>query len=104
MPQSLSRLRVAGWIEGTTLLLLIGVAVPLKHKAGLPQAVSLMGPVHGLAFLIYLAFSVEAVSFGGWSRAQVIRLFLVGLIPFGTLINDRWLAARRAQLIQDGWA
>jgi integral membrane protein len=104
MPQALSRLRLAGWIEGATLLLLVGVAVPLKHKAGLPQAVSLMGPVHGLAFLAYLVFAVEAVSFGGWSRAQVARLFIVGLLPFGTFWNDRWVAARRTQLLQDGWA
>ena len=103
MPQSLRRLRLAGWIEGTTLLLLIGVAVPLKHQAGLPQAVSLMGPLHGLAFLAYLAFAVEAVSFGGWSRREAARLFLVGLLPFGTFVNDRWLAARLETPIRDGW-
>lgn len=102
MSDPLSRLRLAGWIEGATLLLLIGLAVPLKHLAGWPQAVSLLGPAHGLAVLAYSALAVEAVSSGGWTRAQAVRLIVAGLVPFGTLLNDRWLAARQAAAIGDG--
>jgi integral membrane protein len=43
------RLRLASWAEGATLLLLLLVAVPLKRLAGWPEAVSLMGPLHGAA-------------------------------------------------------
>ncbi|HEY8566918.1 MAG TPA: DUF3817 domain-containing protein [Beijerinckiaceae bacterium] len=92
----LGRLRLMGWVEGTTLLLLVGVAVPLKHLGGWPQAVSVLGPVHGLAFLAYLAAAIEAVSSGGWTRREAARLFGVSLVPFGTFLNDRWLAARAA--------
>ncbi len=45
----LRRLELASLVEATTLVLLVGVAVPLKHFAGQPTAVAVMGPIHGLA-------------------------------------------------------
>jgi integral membrane protein len=45
------KLRIAGLIEGTTLLVLLLIAVPLKHIGGIPQFVSVMGPLHGAAFI-----------------------------------------------------
>jgi integral membrane protein len=89
-----SRLRLAGLVEGTTLLLLIGVAVPLKRLAGWPEGVGLLGPVHGLAFLLYLYTLAEAASAGAWPRRDIARAALVCLLPFGTFLNDRWLRRR----------
>ena len=48
----IARLRVLGRIEGVTLLTLIGIAVPLKHLAGEPMLVTLLGPLHGAVFLL----------------------------------------------------
>ena len=50
----LRRMRAVSLLEGTTLLLLLGVAVPLKHLAGMPVATSIMGPIHGIAFVLYV--------------------------------------------------
>lgn len=91
----LDRLRIAGLIEGTTLILLLGVAVPLKHLAGLPVATSVMGPIHGVAFVLYFAALIDNFSGGGWSPREMARASLVAMIPFGTFANDRWLARRR---------
>lgn len=91
----LFRLRLAGLLEGTTLLLLVIVAVPLKHFGGLPQAVSVLGPIHGLVFLLYGAFVVENISGGGWTVRDGARLGLAALIPFGTFLNDGWIERRR---------
>jgi integral membrane protein len=89
-----SRLRLAGLVEGTTLLLLIGAAVPLKRLAGWPEGVSLLGPVHGLVFLLYLYALAEAASAGAWPRRDIARAALACLVPFGTFLNDRWLRRR----------
>jgi len=40
----LRRLGVASMVEGATLAALVGVAVPLKHLAAWPLAVTVMGP------------------------------------------------------------
>lgn len=90
----LRRLRIASLGEATTLLLLVGVAVPLKHLAGQPLGVRLMGPVHGLMFLIYLWTAVQTVAGGGWSGSEIARLFVGALVPFGGFFNMSLLARK----------
>lgn len=94
----LRRMRVVSLIEGTTLLVLVLVAVPLKHLAGLPRATSIMGPIHGVAFLTYCWMLIQTVSGGGWSRAETLRMAVAALIPFGAFVNERALACRQAAL------
>ncbi len=92
----LSRLRLAGAVEGATLLILLLVAVPLKHLAGVPAAVSVMGPVHGVAFVAYLVALADNFAGGGWRPREMARVGLVALVPLGTFLNDPWLARRQA--------
>jgi integral membrane protein len=94
----LRRMRAVSLLEGSTLLLLLLVAVPLKHVAGLPIATRIMGPIHGLAFLTYGWMLIRNVAGGGWSRADIVRLSIAALIPFGAFINERALARRQARL------
>lgn len=94
----LRRLRVVSVVEALTLIVLVAVAVPLKHLAGRPRVAAVMGPVHGLAFLAYLWTAVETVAGGGWSRAEVVRLFATAVVPFGGFANGALLRRRAARL------
>jgi integral membrane protein len=94
----LCRMRAASLLEGGTLLLLVLVAVPLKHFGGYALATRIMGPVHGLAFLIYVWMLIQTVSSGGWSRGETIRLVIAAFIPFGAFVNERALARRQTAL------
>ena len=94
----LSWMRAASLLEGSTLVLLIFVAVPLKHLAGFPMATAILGPVHGLAFLTYIWTLFQTVSAGGWPRSEAIRMLLAALIPFGAFVNERALARRQVAL------
>lgn len=76
-------LRWASLTEGTTLILLVCLAVPLKRLAGVPEFVTVMGPLHGAAFLIYVAMVVRAGSTGLLTATEMTRLMLVAFIPFG---------------------
>lgn len=88
----IARLRLIALLEGITLITLLFIAVPLKHIFDQPGLVTLLGPVHGIAFLIYLFALVETVSEGGFTMREVIRSLLAALVPFGPFINDRFLA------------
>lgn len=101
-PGQLHRLEIVSLIEATTLVLLVVVAVPLKHLAHLEIAVRIMGPVHGLAFLAYVWTALQTVTGGGWRSADVARLFLVGFVPFAGFANLRFLRARAANIAQAG--
>ena len=79
-------------------LLLVGVAVPLKHLAGYPVATRLVGPVHGIAFVLYVWMLIQTVSMGGWSRGETARMVLAAFIPFGAFLNERALARRQSAL------
>ncbi len=77
------RLRHAALCEGATLVLLLAVAVPLKHLAGHAGMVALMGPVHGMAFLYYLWTITSNVSAEDWTRTEVAQLIGCAMLPFG---------------------
>lgn len=94
----LRRLEIASIAEATTLLLLVGLAVPLKYLGGWELGVRIMGPVHGLAFLAYIWTVLQTVAGGGWSRMDVVRLFLVAFIPLAGFSNVPLLSRRIAQL------
>ncbi len=86
-PQALRSLRIVALIEGATLLALVGIAVPLKHLAGYPIAVTVFGPVHGATFLLYLWMAFNVASSEGWSRGEIARLVVPALVPFGALLT-----------------
>ncbi|BAM92205.1 conserved membrane hypothetical protein [Bradyrhizobium oligotrophicum S58] len=95
----LKRMRALSLIEGSTLLLLVLVAVPLKHLAGFAIATRIMGPIHGLAFLTYVWMLIQLATSGGWSRAEIIRMTIAALVPFGGFVNARVLARRETRLV-----
>lgn len=89
-------LHAAALIEGGTLLLLLGVAVPLKHLAGYGAAVSLMGPLHGMAFLFYIWMIANTVAGARWSKCDCARLLAGALLPFGAWFNAGFVRRKMA--------
>jgi integral membrane protein len=94
----LRALEIFSVVEATTLVLLLLIAVPLKHVGGWDLGVRIMGPVHGLAFLAYVWTAVQTVAGGGWRRSEIVRLFVVAFIPFGGFFNLPFLFRKAAEL------
>ncbi|MBV6657769.1 MAG: DUF3817 domain-containing protein [Devosiaceae bacterium] len=92
------RLRMLGWMEGTTLITLLGIAVPLKHLAERPELVSIVGPLHGLTFIAYIALASSTVFGGGWSGREIARVLGASIVPFGTFLNERLLKQKQEEL------
>ena len=87
----LSMLRRLCLLEAFTLLALVLVAVPLKHLAGLPIAVSVMGPVHGMAFLVFCWQLAQAAAERAVDGPTAWRMLLAAFIPLGGLYSWRLL-------------
>ena len=85
-PTPLRKLRLASLAEGSTLLLLVLVAVPRKRLAGWPLGVSVMGPVHGAAFLIYAAMVLQHLTAQRIAHREAAQLLLAAFVPFGVLL------------------
>ncbi|MEO1189920.1 MAG: DUF3817 domain-containing protein [Pseudomonadota bacterium] len=90
----LRRLRRFAILEGATLIGLVLIAVPLKRLAGVDAAVSVIGPIHGFTFLVYIYLVFEAWGARDLTRWLALRCFVAALIPFGTWLNDRALERR----------
>ena len=94
----LRRMRLVSLLEGLTLLALLLVAVPLKHIAGYPAATSIVGPIHGMAFLLYVWMLIQTASGADWSRAEIARAVIMAFIPFGAFANERFLKRKELAL------
>ena len=81
-------LRKAAVVEGTTLILLMLIAVPLKRMAGIPEMVSIVGPLHGVAFLVYLTLLTSNLSQDRLTLIQWITGLVAAFIPFGSFLFD----------------
>jgi integral membrane protein len=70
-------------LEAFTLIALLFVAVPLKHLAGQSIAVSVLGPVHGMAFLVFCWQLARSVGDRLVDGSTAGRLLLAAFIPLG---------------------
>jgi integral membrane protein len=85
---ALGRLRVIGFLEGLSFVLLLGIAMPLKYMAGQPEAVRVIGMAHGILFLLYLWAGIRASVEYKWSWKTTVLLIVAALVPFGPFIFD----------------
>ncbi|WP_310502927.1 DUF3817 domain-containing protein [Paenibacillus qinlingensis] len=83
-------MRYVGWGEGSSFLLLLGIAMPLKYAFDLPQAVFIVGVAHGFLFSLYLLSIAWVTLVHRWSFVRVLAAFIAAFIPFGPFLFDRW--------------
>ena len=81
-----SLLRWSALFEGSALILLLGVAMPLKYYAGIPVAVKIIGPLHGILFLTFLVLLFSHALKGELSILKTLTGFFASFIPFGTFV------------------
>ncbi|WP_421704471.1 DUF3817 domain-containing protein [Aliiroseovarius sp.] len=89
--QSIWLFRKIASIEGWSYVLLLFVAMPLKYWAGMPEAVRMVGMVHGVLFVGYMMALGLAAERGGLSALRVTWAVVVSLVPLGTFFHDPWL-------------
>ena len=94
---AMTGLRRAAIAEAVTLLALFCVAMPIKYIAGDPWVVSVVGPAHGLMFMVFLWFVVRSWAEGLINGMGAFRLFVGALVPLGGFINERWLRRRSSE-------
>ena len=85
------RLRLVGFLEGLSFLVLLFVAMPLKYLAGEPAAVKCVGWAHGLLFVLYVGAALQATLAHGWGVGRLLALLVASVLPFGPFVADRKL-------------
>ncbi len=88
---SLKTLTIVGYLEGTSFLLLLGIAMPLKYMIGIPEGVKYIGMAHGILFIAYIAVLMGAASkikMPLWAMPMGV---LGSFLPFGPFVFDHVL-------------
>ena len=86
----IGRLRIIGFFEGISLIVLIFIAVPLKYWGHQPMLVKMIGPVHGLLFTLFVFITLSVGVTYRWKFSETSwKVLLACIIPFGTFYIDK---------------
>ncbi len=80
--------RVIGLLEGTSYLLLLFIAVPIKYVGGNEFYVKLLGMPHGLLFIGYIILAIILKYELDWRNKIFWIILAASVIPFGTFYTD----------------
>lgn len=98
---SIGRLRIIGILEGVSLLLLMGIAMPMKYLAGNPEPVRIVGWIHGVLFVLFMLAVLVVYFKRNWPFKKLVYAFLAAFFPFGTFIFDAQLRKEEKTAIAD---
>ncbi len=86
--------RYIGFAEGSSFLVLLFIAMPLKYLWEHSEAVRVVGTLHGVLFIFYVLIATFLAIKLKWSKKTLIWAYIASTIPFGPFIFDRTISAR----------
>lgn len=97
MTGALKRYRIAAYVVGVMLLLLVLVAMPMKYLGDNATPVQIIGPVHGWLFAIYVVITFDLARRTTWPLKRTLGVMIAGTIPFLSFVVERkvvgWVGA-----------
>jgi integral membrane protein len=97
MSGALTRYRVAAYVVGVMLLVLVLVAMPMKYLGDNATPVAVIGPIHGWLFAIYLVITFDLARRTSWPLRRTLGVMVAGTIPFLSFVVERkvvrWMRA-----------
>ena len=89
MRGALLRYRIMAYVVGVGLLVLACVGVPLQYAAHNTSVVAIVGPIHGFAYIAYLAAGYDMARRVRWSFAKLLPVVLAGFVPGLAFVIER---------------
>lgn len=91
MGTTIRRLMWISLLEGTSYLVLL-VATIVKRVTDNELGVQIMGPIHGVLFLVFAYMVLVAHSELGWRFSKAVMAVVLGVVPLGAFWLERnWL-------------
>jgi len=94
----LQRFRIIGIAEGISFLILLLIAMPMKYFLKIPEAVKVVGWMHGALFIAYIYFGIEVALTFKKKFAWCCKALAAAFIPLGTFVTDRQLKKEETAL------
>lgn len=87
--KDIQRFLQVGHAEGISYLVLLGIAMPLKYFLNIPEAVRIVGSLHGILFVAFVFMIAWLVVQKKMSIMGAVKAFVLSLVPFGTFYLSR---------------
>ncbi|CCH55117.1 hypothetical protein BN8_04352 [Fibrisoma limi BUZ 3] len=84
----IGRFKLVAWLEGISFLVLLFIAMPLKYVWGQPWLVQNVGMIHGILFILYMLYLLQANAELRWNVRKTLIAAAASFIPFGTFYVD----------------
>ena len=81
--------KIIALLEGTSLLLLLGFAMPMKYVFQEPVFVRTIGMAHGILFIAYIIMAMIQKTLSNWTLKTFGIVTIASVIPFGTFYVDK---------------
>lgn len=94
---NLGRFRIISFTEGLSFLILLGIAIPLKYIWHIPEAVRIVGMLHGILFITYVILLIMTAMEMKWSFIKAALLFFASIFPFGFLLAEYMFLRKQAK-------
>ena len=91
---ALRNYRVAAWVTGIGLVVLVFVAMPLKYLFGRPELVAVVGVGHGFLYMAYIVCTLLLAERGRWKPLDALLILLAGTVPLVSFVAERRVTAR----------
>ena len=91
---ALRNYRVAAWVTGIGLLVLVFIAMPLKYFFGEPRPVALVGMMHGFLYMAYIVCTLILAERTRWRPLEAVVILLAGTIPLASFVAERQVTRR----------
>ena len=89
MRSPLTRYRVIAIVVGIGLVILVCIGVPVKYAAGHRIVVAIVGPIHGVLYILYVLATLDLAVRRRWSLLRTLLIALAGTIPFMSFVAER---------------
>ena len=86
--------RIAAWVTGIGLIVLVFVAMPLKYFFDQPQLVAVVGVTHGYLYMAYIVLTLVLAERSRWKPLDAVLIALAGTVPIASFVAERRVTER----------
>jgi integral membrane protein len=86
--------RIAAWVTGLGLLVLVFVAMPLKYFFDRPELVSVVGVGHGFLYMAYIVCTLLLAEKARWKPLDALLILVAGTVPIASFVAERRVTER----------
>ncbi len=99
---ALLRYRVLAYVVGVGLALLVFAGIPLQ-ALGDPQLVTILGPIHGVFYMLYLVAALDLARRARFGLAEMLAMVGAGFVPVLAFVIERRITRRVRSGTLDPW-